>query len=281
MAQRDRRPIDEQSKYQIRALARGLDVLEAFRIAKPELSVADVAQLTGLPKPTVVRLLSVLLDRRFVERAADGERYRLGVKTFEVGSTYLQSTSLESEAKPIIHQLVARTNQTANLGILDQYEVVHVQVVAPDRPVRFWADIGKREEAHLSGLGKVLLSGLDEAAFASYLRQPRVVRTAKTIVAEAEVREEVARARSDGYAIDDEESNIGVRCVAAPIRNQSGEIVAAISISGVCAEFESRQLPNFIQLVMKAGNDISARLGYSVPEGSAHRQEDRLVPASR
>ena len=256
----------EQSTYQIRALERGLDVLEAFRVAKPELSVADVSQMTGLPKPTVVRLLSVLLNRRFIERAADGERYRLGVKTFEIGSTYLQSTSLESEAKPIVQRLVASTNQTANLGVLDQFEVVHIQVVAPDRPVRFWAKIGKREEAHVSGLGKVLLSGLDEATFASYLRLPRERKTANTLVTESDVRSAVEHARTDGYAVDNEESDIGVRCVAAPIRNRSGAVIAAISISGVRSEFGADQLPGFIRLVKEAGDEISTRLGYSTQE---------------
>ncbi len=137
----------EPATYQIRSLERGLDLLEAFSLARPELSVAEIAAATGLPKPTVVRLLSVLLDRRYVQRGSDGERYRLGVKTLEVGGIYLQSTSLEAEAKRIMQRLAGAANQTANLGILDGFDVVHIQVVAPDRPVRFWAEIGKREDA--------------------------------------------------------------------------------------------------------------------------------------
>jgi len=256
----------ESATYQIRALERGLDLLEAFSPAKPELSVAELAAVTELPKPTIVRLLSVLLDRSFIERAVDGERYRLGVKTLEVGSIYLQSTSLEAEAKPIMQRLVASTNQTVNLGILDRFEVVHIQVVAPDRPVRFWADIGKREEAHVSGLGKVLLSGLDDAQFADYLRRPRIAKTANTLVSNDALQAAVINACEEGYAIDDEESSEGVRCIAAPIRNQSGAIVAAISISGARSEFRSGQLPGFIRLVKQAGRDISARLGYTLAE---------------
>lgn len=269
MHRQDHERAEEQATYQIRALERGLDVLEAFDLEKPELSVADVALATGLPKPTVVRLLSVLLNRRFIERAPDGERYRLGVKTFEIGSTYLQSTSLESEARPIIQQLVIATNQTANLGILDQFEVVHIQVVAPDRPVRFWADIGKREAAHVSGLGKILLSGLDEATFETYLGLPRTAKTANTLLADSELRNVVERARGDGYAMDNEESSIGVCCVAAPIRDRTGAIVAAISISGLHSEFGPDQLPTFIHLVMEAGDAISGRLGFSVPDRTA------------
>ena len=253
----------EQATYQIRALERGLDLLEAFSPAKSELSVAELAAATDLPKPTIVRLLSVLLDRRFIGRAADGERYRLGVKTLEVGSIYLQSTSLEAEAKPIMQRLVSSTNQTANLGILDQYDVVHIQVVAPDRPVRFWAEIGKRGEAHVSGLGKVLLAGLDAAQFADFLSRPRLAKTPNPLVSTTDVQTAVKSARDEGYAIDDEESNEGVRCVAAPIRNQMGAIVAAISISGARSEFGSGQLPGYIRLVKKAGDDISTRLGYT------------------
>lgn len=256
----------ERSTYQIRALERGLDLLEAFTPASPECSVTDLAAATNLPKPTVVRLLSVLASRSFVEHVPDSDRYRLGVKSLEIGSAYLQSTSLEAEAKPIMQRLAEQTNQTANLGILDRFDVVHVQVVAPDRPVRFWAEVGKREDAYLSGLGKVLLSGLDDARFAAYLRQPRTAKTPNTLIDADDLRREIERTRERGYALDDEESNLGVRCVAAPIRDRTGQIAAAISISGVRAEFENDQMNRYIEAVTRAAADISARLGFSGQE---------------
>lgn len=257
----------DRGTYQIRALERGLDLLEAFTPAHSECSVADLAAATGLPKPTIVRLLSVLAGRSFVEHVAASDRYRLGVKTLEIGSAYLQSTSLEAEAKPIMQRLADETNQTANLGILDRFEVVHIQVVAPDRPVRFWAEVGKREDAYLSGLGKALLSGLDEPVFARYLTQPRTAKTPNTLVDADGLRRAIAQTRAQEYALDDEESNPGVRCVAAPIRDRTGNIIAAVSISGARAEFGPDQMDRYITDVTRAAADISARLGYTEPSG--------------
>jgi len=254
----------ERGTYQIRALDRGLDILEAFTLSDPELTIGEIGARAGLPKPTVVRLLSVLAERGYVERVPGVERYRLGVRTLEVGSVYLQSTSLEAEARPIMRRLADATGQTANLGILDKHQVVHIEVVAPDRPVRFWASIGKREDAHVSGLGKVLLTGLPAQSREFYLRQPRARVTANTITDAEALRAELDRIVARGYAIDDEESNVGVVCIAAPIRDGNGRIVAAVSISGARAEFDvDGNMAAFTGQVQAAAADISARLGWS------------------
>lgn len=251
----------ERATYQIRALDRGLDILEAFTLGDPELSIGQIAARTSLPKPTIVRLLSVLADRSYVERVPDSERYRLGVRTLEVGSVFQLTTSVEAEAQPIMRKLADRTGQTANLGILDRYDVVHIAVVAPDRPVRFWASVGKREAAYVSGIGKVLLSGLDPERMETYLDQPFPALTENTITSRDGLLAEFASIRERGYAIDDEESNLGVRCVAAPITNGRGRLAAAVSISGSRAEFERDRLDDYIAEVTAAAADISIRLG--------------------
>jgi DNA-binding IclR family transcriptional regulator len=253
----------ERTTYQIRALDRGLDILEAFSLGEPELSIGDISQRTGLPKPTIVRLLSVLTDRSYVERVPGADRFRLGVRTLEVGSVYLQSTSLEAEARPIMKRLAEETGQTANLGILDNNQVVHIEVVAPDRPVRFWASIGKREDAFVSGLGKVLLTGLSEQARSAYLQQPRQAMTPNTIVDRDALQAELERTAERGYAIDNEESNLGVVCIAAPIRNGTRAITAALSISGPKSEFDGDTImEEFVERVVRGANDISLRLGW-------------------
>ena len=110
-------PSNERATYQIRALERGLDVIEAFSLDSPELSLAQLADITQLPKPTALRLLSVLTQRGYVEWISESERYRLGVRTFQAGSVYLQSTSIEVEAEPIMRKLADSTGQTANMGV--------------------------------------------------------------------------------------------------------------------------------------------------------------------
>lgn len=268
MAKTKAAPMAERATYQIRALDRGLDILESFSLADPELTIGQIAERAGLPKPTVIRLLSVLAERGYVERVADAERYRLGVKTLEVSSVYLQSTSLEAEARPIMGNLARETGQTANLGILNRGQVVHIEVVAPDRPVRFWASIGKREDAYVSGLGKVLLAALDPADLTGYLNQDFPPVTPHTITDQAALAREIAEVGQQGFAVDREESNPGVLCVAAPIRDAQGRVSAALSISGLKAEFEDGEnMERYIQHVIQAADEISRRLGWTGKTG--------------
>lgn len=250
--------------YQVRALDRGLDILESFTLASPELTVTQISERAGLPKPTVVRLLSVLTARGYIEQVDGGEKHRLGVRTLEVGSNFLLSTSLQAEARPIMRLLADRTRQTANLGILDGYQVVHTEVVAPDRPVRFWASIGKREDAHISGLGKVLLTSLLGDEIETFLCQPRSALTPNSITRAEDLRAELEAVAARGYAIDKEESNLGVMCIAAPIYGGTGRIEAAVSISGLRAEIEANgSLQHCIEHVCAAAEKISIRLGWA------------------
>jgi DNA-binding IclR family transcriptional regulator len=250
------------SNYQVRALERALDILDAFTLATPEMTITRLAERVGLPKSTVIRLASILVDRRYLERVPASESLRIGVRTFEIGSIYIQTTSLEAEARPIMAGLADETGQTANLGILDRGELVHIAIAPPDRPLRYWATIGKREDAHYTGLGKVLLAALSEEQLDEHLAS-RVLarRTEMTITDPGELRAELARVRRQGYAIDDEESNVGLRCVAAPVIDRAGATTAAVSISGSTAEFTDAVLPRYIAAVVRAGGDISLRLG--------------------
>jgi DNA-binding IclR family transcriptional regulator len=259
---------DEQSaaaNYQVRALERALDIIDAFTLAEPELTLTTLAARVGLAKSTATRLLAVLEERGWLERSAETERYRIGVRAFEVGSIYIQTTSLEAEAQPILRHLAAECQQTANLGVLRQGEVVHLAVVAPDRPIRFSTPIGLREGAHQTGLGKALLAALpDDEVTAIVARHGLPARTARTITTQGALRENLALTRAQGYALDMEEAHVGLRCVAAPIRDAKGETVAAVSVSGLASEFDEAALPRYVAAVQRAARDISARLGHDV-----------------
>lgn len=250
------------ANYQVRALERALDILDAFSLASPHLSITQIGDRVNLPKSTVVRLVSILAERSYLERVPDTESYRIGVRAFEIGSVYIQSTSLEAEARPIMGRLAMETSQTANLGILDQGELVHVAIVASDRPVRYWATVGTREGAHYTGLGKVLLAAVTDAELVAHLaRHDLVRRTARTITSADALRVELDRIQSQGYALDDEESNLGLRCIAAPITDRTGQTIAAVSISGLRVEFTDEVMPRYLEAVIQAGHDISIRLG--------------------
>ncbi|MGH2534831.1 MAG: IclR family transcriptional regulator [Thermomicrobiales bacterium] len=250
------------SNYQVRALERALDILGAFSVATPELSITKLADLAGLPKSTVIRLVSILVERRYLERVPETELLRIGVRLFEIGTIYIQTTSLETEARPIMARLATETGQTANLGVLDQGDLVHIAIEAPDRPLRYWATIGKREDAHYTGLGKVLLAALTDSELARHLAGHALVqKTEKTITDWVDLRTELARVRQQGYALDDEESTLGIRCIAVPVIDQSGKTVAAVSISGSKAEFADGVMPAYVAAVVRTGREISRRLG--------------------
>jgi DNA-binding IclR family transcriptional regulator len=254
------------SNYQVRALERALDILDAFDVATPELTVTRLAERTGLPKSTVIRLVSILVERRYLERAPGSESVRIGVRAFEVGSIYIQSTSLEIEARPIMARLAEQTGQTANLGILDGQDVVHIAVAAPDRPLRYWATIGKREGAYYTGLGKVMMAAMPDDELDHILNGSGFIpQTEKTLVEPDELRAEIEQIRQRGYGFDDEESNLGIFCIAAPIVDHEGKVIAALSISGSKAEFTVEETPTYVEAVRQACQDISARFGGKHP----------------
>lgn len=258
------------ARYQVRALERALAVLDSFSLAEPALSLTDLATRLSLAKSTATRLLAVLEERGYLERSPDTEKYRIGVRAFELGSIYIQTTSIEAEAQPVMRQLARECQQTANLGILSGFEVVHIAVVPPDRPIRFYTTVGQRDSAHCTGLGKALLAHLrpeELAELAGDLPFPR--RTARTITTLDELRMEVSRVRERGFALDNEESFPGLKCVAAPIRDDMNRAVAAVSISGPAVEFTDETLPRYSATVLRAAATISARLGHRVHAGVA------------
>lgn len=253
--------------YQVRALERALDILGLFSLSNPELSLADIAAQTEVAKSTTFRLVSVLVDYGYLERVPDTDRYRIGIRAFELGSVYIQSTSIEGEARPFLERLAVKCRQTANLGVLNGGEVVHIAVVAPDRAIRYNASVGDRELVYCTGLGKALISEFSDEQLAELVEQhPFVQRTRRTITSLEVLRAHLSDIREQGYSLDDEESIVGLRCVAAPIRNEKGEIVAAVSVSGPSSEYGESAFSEYVAAVTEAAHGISTRLGYGAVE---------------
>jgi DNA-binding IclR family transcriptional regulator len=251
-----------QQHYHVRALERALDLLGAFSVNEPELSFSELSARVDLPKSTTVRLLSILEERGYLERSPDTERYRIGIRAFEIGSIYIRTLRLETEAHPHLERLAAELNQTANLAVLDQGQIVHIAVVAPNRSIRFYATIGQREAAHCTGLGKALLAYQPAETVEEIARRwglPR--RTGRTITTIEGLHAELAGIRAQGYAIDAEESEPGLTCIAAPVRDDRNRVVAALSVSGQSAEYQEPARSDFIVAVTEAAGQISARLG--------------------
>jgi IclR family transcriptional regulator, KDG regulon repressor len=246
-------------------LDRALQILGTFSLEHPELSLSDLSMATDLAPSTTLRLLSILAQYGYVEKSADTDRYRIGVGMFERGSIYIQTTSVEAEAQEPLAALARECNQTASLAVLDRSDIVHIAVFPPARAIRYYAPVGQREMAHCTGLGKVLLSGLSDDELEEVVGQRGLPgRTDRTITTIGALRAHLAQVREQGYAFDEEESVVGLRCIAAPIFDDRNRIAAAISASGPAAEFSDASIPELLRAIRKTAAVISERLGNNV-----------------
>jgi DNA-binding IclR family transcriptional regulator len=255
--------------YQVRALQRGLAILTSFSPNEPSLSLADVSGRLQLPKPTALRLLECLRVEGFASFDAASARYSLGPRAFEVASAYLATSPLERLAMPVLRELADRTDQTANLGILDNFSVMHLAVAEPARPLRYHTRAGERDALHCTGLGKVLLSTWSEerlAALVASVGLPR--RTPTTLTNLGTLEQELEQVRAHGYAEDRQEGIPGLRCLAAPVHDTRGEVVGAISISGPAADFDDDHRTLLLEALLGHARGLSAKLGWPP---TAHR----------
>jgi DNA-binding IclR family transcriptional regulator len=240
-------------------------VLTAFSVDRPEHGLGSLSEELGLSKPTLIRLLECLRFAGFVDLDARSGTYRLGLRAFEVGAVYQQTATLDHVSRPVLARLAQVTGQSTNLAVLDRSQVVHVSVVLSPRPVRYEGYAGLREDAYCTALGKVLLAALAPAELDAYLSQvtPRR-RTPNTITKPDVLRPALAEIQRQGYALDDEEVSVGLRCVAAPVRSASGATVAAVSASGPKAEFEGQQLHDLVAAVKGAAGELGSLLGPAI-----------------
>lgn len=224
------------TNYHAQALARGLQILRHLAASRKPRTLTELHTEMALPKPTLVRLLSVMEGMSFVVRVDERPSFKLGHSVVELAEAYLEAADVAALARPHLHKLAETTGHTANLGILDGSEVVHLCVEEPDRPIRFNAVTGSRASAYCTGLGKLLLSCLPESAVADHLPPPPFDRlTDKTIVTLEDLRADLERIGERGYSYDDEESNAGVRCLAVRLAVE-GRDLGAISVAGPAAE---------------------------------------------
>lgn len=247
-------------RYHARALLRGLDILSTFTVREPELTLTEISDRIDLNAATVLRLLDCLSFAGFVEQNARRQSWRLAIRAFEVGSVYFATQAIESLARPFLEKLAHQLNQTTNLGIRDGFSVVHLAVVQPDRPLRYQTYVGARVDLHCTGLGKVLATGMSEEDVNLLVTDHLKPYTPFTLIDGTVFRARLEEVRRAGYAMDDQEALVGLRCVAAPVRDRAGILRAALSVSGPAAEFERESLDNYIREVCTAATALSALL---------------------
>lgn len=256
----------EKSAYVVQSVDRALDILEAFNYSKEELGVTELSHKLDLHKNNVFRLLATLEVRGYIEQDKKTGNYRLGLKTFEVANVFLYHLGLRRQARPILEELVNRSNETAYLGVTDGPEVVYVLMHETSQTVRVVPRLGHRLPAYCTASGKVQLAyeSADRLArlFREHPLRKHTEHTIDSLDALVDHLREVARL---GFAVDNEELEYGVRCVAAPVRDYSHRVVAGVGLSGPISRFSLERIASeLVPLVKEAGMRISQRLGYEV-----------------
>lgn len=253
----------------VQTIERVSQILDVLGQNPQGISLRDLSSKVNLPKGTTHRLLSSLSYLGYVRQDPKTRNYFLGFKLVELGNILLSQIDLRKEAEPFLRELAERTKETIHMVILDRNEVVYIDKVELDHNpsgLRMASRIGLRNPAHSSAVGKVLLSHLSEEALNQFLRGKGLSkRTENTITDAAQLKEHLKMVRNQGYAIDDEENEKGVRCVGAPIYDEAGNVVAAISISGPAFRVTRKVAHEILKKeVMETALKISLRLGYRV-----------------
>lgn len=254
----------EKSEYIIQAVSHALDLLEQFHGEVDELGVTELSKRLKLHKNNVFRLLATLESRGYIEQNRATENYRLGLKSLELGQTFIKQMGLLRQAKPILEKLVGACNETSYVAIFKDGYIVYLDVVETDLTVRVVSRVGSRLPAYCTASGKVHLAHMsDEEVEALLPAKELKAYTPNTVVDRDKLKQELRKVADAGYAIDDEEVDVGVRCIAAPIRDYTRRIVGAVSISGPAMRFSDERLEKeLIPLAIQAGEELSTRLGY-------------------
>ncbi len=245
--------------YVIEAVERALDVLEAF-VGSERLTLVEISQRVGLNKSRVFRILHTLATRGYIERSLEGAYYSLGVKLCERAAAV--RLNVKQVALPYLQRLNQRFNETMNLGVLGDGEVLYIEIIESAHSFRVATTIGKRSPVHSSSLGKAMLAYLDEGSLSALIPPKLLVkRSGRTITDPRQLRKELEKVARRGYAVDDGEDVEGAACIGAPIFDATNKPIAAISVSGPAQRITSRR-DEIARALTQACEEISMHFGW-------------------
>jgi len=245
------------------AVERTLSILELLSVTKSGLTLPELSRRLGLPKSSTYCLLVTLERRGYLLRNNRTHRYLFGLKLFSLANMALSRVELRENAASFLHPLMQRSRLTVHMAIIEDHEAVLIEKVEPPGLVRLATWVGKRLELHCSAVGKCLLAYLPETEFLRLVRDRGLTRNNEnTITSIRKLKHQITQIRHAGYAIEDEEGEIGCRCVGAPVFDHSGNAIAAISVAGTTAQITTEEFAYFGQLVRQTASDISQALGF-------------------
>jgi len=249
-------------KTRLSSVANAIRLLKVFSDDDYEIGISEIGKRLLLPKSTVHRLASTLINEGMLEQNTETGKYRLGLVVFELGSLVRRKMDFSSEAKPFLMELREKTGETVHLAILDQASIVYINSLESKQAIRMTLDVGMRKPACSTAAGKVMLAYAPEETVNRVLGSGLKEFTSNSIVDPDAFRQELAAIRARGYATADEENELGVRGLAAPVRDHFGSVIAATSIAGPSQRLTKKVLLSFAPDVVAAADAISSRLGY-------------------
>jgi DNA-binding IclR family transcriptional regulator len=249
------------ARYRVQVLDRCFRILDALAASNTALSPAELAGSLRLHKSTIHRLLVVLEHQRYIRRTNEG-KYGLGTKMIEMGSRAVEQLDLGEHAMPFLRRLVEETGETAHISVLSGHEMMSLANVPGRWTLTTPSTVGRRTHIYCTSVGKAYIAFLPERCLEPLLKRVTFTsHTRRTITDPAALQAELARIRKRGYAVDNEEVEEGLRCIGAPVRDYSGEVVAAISIAGPVFRIQKGRVAALARSVVKAADDLSTELG--------------------
>lgn len=246
------------------AVTRALDILELFLEGDGTLSAPEVTRRLQLPRTTVHELLTTLAARSYLVQMPDQSgRYRLGVRAYQLGSRYAEQLDLAAEGQQVAREVAETCDETVHVAVLEDTDVIYIAKVDSTHAVRMVSAAGRKLPAHCTSVGKMLLASLPPAELEARLAGRELVAMTKNSITQPdELLSTLADVRERGIAAEHRESNPDVSCVAAPVRDSSGRVVAALSISVPMIRWSELREHELAQLAAKGAGDLSERLGH-------------------
>jgi IclR family transcriptional regulator, acetate operon repressor len=246
----------------VQSVDRALQIIETLAEDDEGYRLSDLAVRTGLSTSTAHRLLTTLEKRRFVQFDRTQSKWHVGARSFTVGATFARRRNFTAQAVPYLRKLRDLTRETANLSVVDDEAIVVLARMESREIMRSLTKVGGRVAMVASGVGKAVLATYSDEDVSAIIRHHGMPRlTEKSIVRPSDLFKELAAIRRQGYAVDDEEACIGLRCIAAAVHNDCSEPLAAISVSGMSSRLTDNRLPMLGRIVREVADDLTLALG--------------------
>ena len=253
-------------RYNINSIDRALNLLELLASDGEALGVTELSKRLNIDKSMVYRLLSTLAIRGYVEQDEESRKYSLGLKVVELAGMKLSTVEIFSVARPLLKELVKRTGETAHLAMMVQHEIICLDKEEGPAILNIRGGIGDKYPPHASAIGKAILAYLPDEEMKVIFRKHGMPKyTSRTVTSLSVLKKNLKSIREQGYALNDEETYIGVRSIAAPVRERKGVVVASLGISGPVQRLTDEKMESLVEAVIEIADRVSAELGHYAP----------------